>query len=376
MSTETATRTVPFFNYRKAFSDRLDEFTQVFQDVVGRGAFIAQKDLAEFEQNLANYLGVKHAVGVGNATDGLVLCLRAAGIQAGDEVLFPTHTMVASPGSVAAIGAIPVPVDIDETGLMDPALLEASITERTRAIMPVQLNGSVCDMDRIMSVAEKHHLLVIEDAAQALGAKYKGKAAGTFGIASSISFYPAKILGCMGDGGAVITDNDDVAKKVRLLRDHGRDEDGEVVCWGLNSRLDNLQAAFLDLQFRDYDDTIVSRRRAIARIYHEELRGVEQVHLPLHPDNQETIFHAYQNFEIEADSRDELRNYLKEQGIGTLIQWGGKAVHQFKALGYGDLKLARAEAFFERCIMLPMNITLSDEDARYVAVTVRKFYNG
>jgi dTDP-4-amino-4,6-dideoxygalactose transaminase len=372
MTATTPARAVPFFNYQGAFSARLDEYMDVIRDVVRRGAFIQQRDLAEFEGRLASYLGVEYVYGVGNATDGLLMACRAAGIGRGDEVIFPSHTMVASPASAAQAGATPVPVDIGPDRLIDPVAIEAAITPRTRAIMPVHLNGRTCAMDPIVALAERHGLLIIEDAAQALGSTYKGRHAGTFGAAAAFSFYPAKILGCFGDGGAVVIRDEAVARGVRLLRDHGRNEAGEVEMWGLNSRLDNMQAAILDLQFRDYDQ-IIARRRAIASAYDERLRELGELRLPAPPDSEPDHFDVFQNYEIEADRRDALREFLKQAGIGTLLQWGGKAVHQFEGLGL-RVSLPVTEEFFRRCIMLPMNMMISDDDVDYICGKIREFY--
>lgn len=369
----TATRRdVPFFNYRGAFASLGEPLWDTMRDVVGRGAFIMQKDLVEFEEAIAAFLGVKHVFGVGNATDGLILCWRAAGLQPGDEVLFPSHTMVASPASVHFAGGVPVPVDIGPDHLLDPSKLEAAITPRTKFIMPVHVNGRTCDMDAISAVAQRYNLGIIEDAAQALGSRFNGKPAGTFGIAASFSLYPAKVLGCLGDGGLVVTDDDAVADQLHQLRDHGRDRAGEVAGWGLNSRLDNLQAAILHLQFKDYS-TIMAHRRAIASTYQQMLGDVPELALPPAPDSDARHFDIYQNYELEADRRDELKVHLKEHGIGTLVQWGGKAVHQFPALGF-SASLPVTERFFTRCLMLPMNMMVSQDDAAYVAQTIRGFY--
>ena len=239
--------------------------------------------------------------------------------------------------------------------------------------MPVQLNGRTCNMDEICAIADEYKLTIVEDSAQGLGSKFKGKCAGTFGAAGVFSFYPAKILGCPGDGGAVITNDDHLAETVKLYRDHGRNHDGEVVLWGTNSRLDNLQAAFLDIQFRDYDH-IVSRRREIAALYQKELCDVAQLMLPPAPTEGSDHFDAFQNYEIQAERRDELKTALREAGIGTLIQWGGKAVHQFEALGMNHFSLPKTDAFFKKCIMLPMNMTLDDEDVLYVCNSIKSFY--
>lgn len=365
-------REIPFFNYKGAFSEREPEYLAILSDIIRRGAFIQQRDLVDFEAHLAEYVGVRHAIGVGNATDGLIMVCRAAGIGPGDEVIFPSHTMVASAASVAHCGGIPVPVDIGPDHLIDPDAVRAAITPRTKAILPVHLNGRTCDMDAIRAIADAHGLVIIEDAAQALGSTFKGQHAGTFGVGAAISFYPAKILGCFGDGGAVITNDDEVARKLRLLRDHGRNDEGEVEMWGLNSRLDNFQAAVLDLQFRTYGDIIEHRRKVAAR-YEAELSPLAQLALPPGPADGGDHFDVFQNYEIEADDRDALREYLRENGVGTLIQWGGKPVHQFRGLGY-DMSLPRTDSFFRRCLMLPMNMMVTEEDAGYVADWIRKFY--
>ena len=372
MASAIAQTTIPFFNYRGAFSAREEEFIEIIRDVLRRGAFIQQRDLAEFEDALARYLGVSHALGVGNATDGLIFCYRAAGIGPGDEVIFTSHTMVASAAAVAHFGGKPVPVDCGADHLIDPMAIEPAITERTRAIMPVQLNGRTCDMDEIERIAAKHNLIIIEDAAQALGSKFKGRFAGTFGVAAAFSFYPAKILGCFGDGGAVVTNDPEIARKMTLLRDHGRNEHGEVEMWGFNSRLDNMQAAILHAQFHDYDE-IISRRRSIARLYESLLSDLSELVLPPGPDAVGDHFDVFQNYEIEADRRDDLRSYLSEKGIGTILQWGGTPVHGFKKLGF-DVSLPATERFFERCLMLPMNMMVTDDEVRYIAATIRDFY--
>lgn len=372
MTTAFAQTTIPFFNYRGAFAAREDEFIEIIRDVMRRGAFIQQRDLAEFEDALARFLGVSHAFGVANATDGLVMSLRAAGIRPGDEVIFPSHTMVATAAAVAHVGGIPVAVEIGADHLIDPASIDAAVTDKTSAIMPVQLNGRTCDMDAIERIAREHNLLIVEDAAQALGSKFKGRYAGTFGIAAAISFYPAKILGCFGDGGAVVTNDAEVARKIALLRDHGRNEQGDVEMWGFNSRLDNMQAAILHAQFRDYDE-IVTRRRSIARLYESLLSDVTDVGLPPGPDANQDHFDVFQNYEIEASRRDDLRKHLADKGVGTIIQWGGTPVHAFKKLGF-DVSLPVTERFFERCLMLPLNMMVTDDEVTYIATAVREFY--
>lgn len=373
MTSAPPVRTVPFFNYQKAFAADEDQYVAIFRDVMRRGAFIMQKDLEQFEARLASYLGVKYAFGLANCTDALIIALRAAGVGPGDEVIFPSHTMVASPSAAFFVGATPVAVDCGPDHLIDPTSIERAITKKTKAIMPVQLNGRTADMNAITAIAKQHDLIIVEDSAQGLGSKFKGKFAGTFGVAGTFSFYPAKILGCFGDGGALVTDDDEVARLTKLYRDHGRNaETGEVEQWGLNSRLDNLQAAILDFQLKDYQ-AIIDRRRIIASLYQQELGDVKQLTLPPAPGSDPDHYDTFQNYEIEVDRRDELKAFLKDRGIGTLIQWGGRAVHQFRALGF-KVSLPNTERIFQRCLMIPMNLTVSDDDAHYVASAIREFY--
>lgn len=367
-----AARSVPYFNYQRAFSEREDELMEVIRDVLRRGAFIMQKDLADFEAHLASYIGVKHVIGVANATDGLHMAWRAAGLRLGDEVIVCSHTMAATAAAVHFAGGVPVPVEVGPDRCIDPASVRKAITNKTKAICPTQLNGRTTNMDALQAIADEHRLFILEDSAQALGSEYRGRKAGTFGVAGVFSFYPAKILGCPGDGGAVVTNDDTIAEKLRLLRDHGRDVHGEVVEWGLNSRLDNIFAAILDWQFRDYP-RIIARRRAIAALYTEGLGNLNELGLPPAPDSDPNHFDVYQNYEIEADRRDELKEHLKAAGIGTLIQWGGKALHHFAAHKM-TATLPATDRFFSRCIMLPLNTMISNEDVAYVISTVRRFY--
>lgn len=372
MAHATALRSVPFFDYPHVFTSEEPELVAIFQDVGRRGAFIKQADLARFEQALGRFLGARYTLGVGNATDGLHVAVRAAELRTGDEVIFSSHTMLATAAAIHFSGATPVPVECGPDHLISARAVEAAITPCTRAIMPTQLNGRTCDMGALGAIAHRHGLLIIEDAAQALGSKFRGRSAGTFGLASAISFYPAKVLGCLGDGGAIITNDAGVYGRARQLCDFGRNEAGEVVQWGLNSRLDNLQAAILHYRLKKYD-RVIARRREIARLYAERLADVAEVVLPPAPDSDPDHFDIYQNYEIEAERRDELMKYLKAQGIGTLVQWGGQAVHRAKALGFAQ-QLPYTDWLFTRLLMLPMNMSLANDDVEYVCDNIQNFY--
>jgi len=230
----------------------------------------------------------------------------------------------------------------------------------------------VCNMDEILAIAEKHKLFVVEDAAQALGATYKGQHAGTFGLASDISFFPAKVLGCLGDAGGVLVNDEELYHQIYQIHDHGRDVDGEVKRWGRNSRLDNIQAAILSHKLKSYHQ-VVARRREVAQMYQDRLGDLPELQLPPAPDSDADHFDVFQNYELQADNRDQLKTHLSEQNIGTLIQWGGKAIHQFEQLGFNQV-LPETERFFKRCIMLPMNIFINDDDVDYICEKVRDFF--
>jgi dTDP-4-amino-4,6-dideoxygalactose transaminase len=364
---------VPFFRYQHLFAQQREDILTAVKAVMDRGAFILQSDLVEFEAALAAYTGAKYAVGVANGTDGLIIALRAAGIGPRDEVIVPSHTYVASAASIHFAGATPVLVECGADHMIDPDAALAAVTSRTAAIMPVQLNGRTCDMDALQRIADRHGLLIVEDAAQALGSKFKNRNAGTFGTAAEFSFYPAKILGCFGDGGGVTTNDPAIARKISLLRDHGRDETGLVVTWGLNSRLDNLQAAILNVKFQQLDSEI-ERRREIARMYRDGLGGIDDIVLPPGPDDDTDHFDVYQNYEIESGRRDDLRTYLEREGIRTIIQWAGKPVHQFEGLDLPAVNLPFTDRLFTRCFLLPMNTSLTNEEVEYICDRVRKFY--
>jgi dTDP-4-amino-4,6-dideoxygalactose transaminase len=363
---------VPFFEYPRLWSDDSENLLSIIDNVSSTGGFILQKAVSDFESELANYTGVNHVVGVGNATDGMEIYFEAIGIQPGDEIIISSHTMLATASAIIVCGGTPVPVDIGDDNLICPKAIENAITPNTVGIMPTQLNGRTCNMDEIIAISKKHGLFIVEDAAQALGSKYKGQHAGTFGLASDISFFPAKVLGCFGDAGAVLVNDNELYHKIYQIHDHGRDVDGEVKRWGRNSRLDNLQAAILSHKLKSYNN-VIKRRQEIAQMYQNRLGELRELQLPPSPNNNPDHFDVYQNYELQADKRDELKLYLGENGIGTLIQWGGTAVHQFKQLGFNQV-LPKTEKFFERCIMLPMNIFISNEDIEYICEKVKEFY--
>ena len=350
-----------------------EALSEIVLGVLRRGAYIMQRELEEFECMLAQYLGVRHAIGVADGTMAIHFGLRAAGIGSGDEVILPAHTFVATAAAVVHTGAKPVLADCGADHVMNSETLSAVLSSRTRAVIPVQLNGRTADMDSISNVANANNCIIVEDSCQALGSKFKERYAGTFGLSGAFSFYPSKTLGCFGDGGAVVTNDDRTAQIVRELRDHGRGTDGLIHRFGYNARLDNIHAAVLKYRLQNYDEAI-TRRRAIARLYESRLKGISTIALPPGPDDGFDHFDIFQNYEIEADQRDALREHLAGAGIGTLLQWGGRCLHQFPELGCPAV-VPYTEKMVSRFLMLPLNLAVADDDINYICDRVIEFYN-
>src|SRR5438093_6577444 len=365
---------VRFVDYPAQFKKMESEIIGTIRTVLSQGDLMLRQQLRDFESHLAAFAGTRYAVGTSNCTDALHLTLRAAGIRSGDEVITVSHTFVATAAAIHHTGATPVLIDIGDDHNMDGHCIESAITPRTKAIVPVHLNGRLCDMEKVMAIAARRRLLVIEDSAQALGASQNGRKGGAWGLAGCFSFYPAKTLGAFGDAGAMTTNDPDLFAKVRALRDHGRQADGDLAGWSFNCRLDNLHAAVLDLKLRALPEWI-DRRRSLARIYQEELGRVGQVTLPPNPSDGE-FFDIFQNYEIEAQNRDTLVARLKDSGVEIMLPWGGRAIHQFKALGLTDQasRVPQTEAMFRRVLLLPVHSELADEQVRHVCRVIREFY--
>lgn len=368
MKSDTNAAAVPYYDYGALARNRGSEVMAAIGDVLDRGAFILQSDVDAFERELAAYLGVGEVVGVGNCTDGLELVLRAIGVGPGDEVILPAHTFVATAGAVCATGAIPRFAEVGSAHDLDPTELDRLATPRTKAVIPVSLNGRCADLDVIVEKAQARGWLVVEDAAQAVGARLHGRPAGTFGVAGAFSFYPAKTLGALGDAGAIVTTDPALAQTLKTARDHGRSHDGHVHAWGRNSRLDNLQAAALLVQLRYYDGD-VARRREIAQTYIRELGSVDSIVLPELDSGGR--FDVCQNFEVEVTDRDGLKQRLAELGIGTALPWGGLAITDLEALRIED-RTPITSALMDRLLLLPLHQYLSDEDVGEVVTAIRR----
>lgn len=365
---------VPFVNYPEHYRRIWDEVMDAVKDSLSKGDLILRDQLNQFEENAASFIGAKCAIGVNSGTDALLLSLKAAGIGLGDEVITVAHTFVATIAVIVQCGAKPILVDIGDDMNMDMDQVEKAITPRTKAIIPVHLNGRMCDMGRLMEIANKYNLLVIEDAAQALGATHDAKGAGSFGLTGCFSFYPAKILGCAGDGGLISTTDEEIAEKIRLLRDHGyQRSSGKILCYGYNSRLDNIQAAILDVKLK-YLPQWIERRRKLASLYHEGLSDLNELKLPPEPRTNDRFFDVYQNYVIMTAKRDRLVAYLRESGIEILISWP-KPTHYHESLGLRHFSLPKTEQISKEVLSLPMYPEMSEASVTYVVDSVRNFYN-
>ncbi|MFC1775860.1 DegT/DnrJ/EryC1/StrS family aminotransferase [Pseudomonadota bacterium] len=309
---------VPFLDLKSAYLELKEDLDVAYHCVMNSGWFVLGKEVEAFESEYAAYCEAKHCIGVSNGLDALRLILEAYGIGAGDEVIVPSNTFIATWLAVSQVGATPIPVEPDiKTYNIDPSLISAAVSKRTKAIIPVHLYGQPADMDPINKIAAENNLVVIEDAAQAHGARYKGQKTGSLGHAAAFSFYPGKNLGALGDGGAVTTNDDEIAERVRTLSNYGAREKYHHEMKGSNARLDELQAAFLRVKLSKLD-CWTERRKEIARFYLDNLNDVAQVILPFVPEFANPVWHL---FAVRHAKRDELQSHLEKNGVGTLIHY-------------------------------------------------------
>jgi dTDP-4-amino-4,6-dideoxygalactose transaminase len=364
---------IPLVDLQAAYSRLQPEIDAAVGRVMAGGWYILGPEVEAFETEFAAYLGVDHAVGVASGTDAVLLALRACSVGPGDEVITVSHTAVATVAAIELCGAAPRLVDIDLASFtMAPAALAAAVTPRTRAVIPVHLYGQPADMDAILAIAREHNLIVIEDCAQAHGARYRGRMVGTMGDAAAFSFYPTKNLGATGDGGAVATNRPDVAERLRLLRQYGWRERYVSDVAGYNSRLDELQAAILRVRLRYLDEENMARRRLAAN-YTVALAGSGVATPPERPGDCD-VYHLYV---IRAELRDALKTYLQGRGIMTAIHYPIPVHLQpaYHRLGYGPGSLPATEEAAQTILSLPMFPDLPDEWASAVAAAVAEFYS-
>jgi len=365
---------IPFLDLKAPYLELQHELDGAYRRVLESGWYILGEEVDAFEREFAAYCGATHCIGVADGLDALVLILRGYGIGAGDEVIVPANTYIASWLAVSYVGARPVPVEPNpRTYNLDPELIGCAITSRTRAIMPVHLYGQPVEMDPIRALGREHGLRIIEDAAQAHGATYNQKRAGALGDAAGFSFYPGKNLGALGDGGAIVTNDDELADRVRVMRNYGSRKKYYNEVKGFNSRLDSIQAAFLQVKLPRLEEWN-SRRRAIARRYLDEMAGIPELELPDVAVGADPVWHV---FVIRHSQRDRLQRYLADLGIGTLIHY---PVPPHLSGAYADQGFIRGsfpitEALAETVLSLPIGPHLAPEAASAVIEALRAFKN-
>ena len=365
---------VPFLDLKAQLTPIREEIRAAIDAVLDATAFAGGPFVEKFEREFAAYCGAKHCVAVGNGTDAIWLALLALGIGEGDEVITAPSTFVATAEAISFAGAEPVFVDIEpDTCNMDPRKLESAITPRTKAVIPVHLFGQPADMDPILEIARKHNLRVIEDSCQAHGALYKGRKAGTMGIAGCFSFYPGKNLGAYGEAGAVVTDDDDLAKKIRVYRDHGQPQKYHHDVIGWNARMDGIQGAVLSVKLRHLDSWTEARRNN-ARLYGRLLAWVDGIRLPAEREYAKHVYHIYA---IRDPKRDALMAFLNERGVATGIHYP-VPVHMTKAyayLGHKPGSFPVAELAASEFVSLPMYPELTDEQIAHVCGCIKEFHS-
>ncbi len=364
---------IPFLSFESVNKDVKPELLASFEQFFDNAWYILGEKVKQFEQEYAVYNQVKHCVGVSNGLDALHLSLKALNIGEDDEVIVPSNTYIATVLAISYVGAKPVLVEPrKDTYNINPDIIEAAITSKTKAIMPVHLYGQCCEMDAIMDIAEKHDLFVIEDNAQSQGSSFNGKLAGSFGHSNGTSFYPGKNLGALGDAGAVTTNDEAVADKIKVLRNYGSQKKyyNEVI--GHNMRLDELQAAVLSVKLKCLTDW-TKQRQQIAGWYNEALKGIGDLVLPAIAPGASHVYHLYI---IRTDKRDELQKHLSENGIGTLIHYPVPPHLQeaYSHLGFkrGDFPIA--EKIADTCLSLPMWPGMKQTEIEQVKETMKRFF--
>ena len=360
---------IPLVDLKANYLSIKNEIDEAIKRVIENSSFIMGKEVEEFDKNFANFINAKYSIGVGNGTLALHLALLTLGIKQGDEVILPVNTFIATSEAVSQCGAKPVFVDVEEdTYNINPSLIEKAITTKTKAVIPVHLYGNPCNMKEILEIAQKNNLKVIEDCAQAHGAEFENKKVGNFGEIATFSMFPAKVLGAFGDAGAVITNNEELANKISLLRDHGRRKKYEHLIEGYNYRIDALQAAILNVKLK-YLNNWIEKRREIANKYSKLLGDV--VITP-----KENGKHCYYMYVVRVKNRDKLQNYLKENNIETGIHYPIPLHLQpaYKHLNYkkGDFPVAEKHA--DEILSIPLYPEMTDEQINYVCEKIKEFY--
>jgi len=363
---------VPFIDPKLHYQNLKAEIDGAIQDCLCNGDLIYRHQLREFEKDLAEFVGVKYAVGLNSGYHALLFALMGIGVGPGDEVITVAHTFVATVSAIIHCGATPILIDVAPDYNIDADRIEAAITPRTKALLPVHLNGRVAAMDQIMSIARRHRISVVEDAAQALGATFNGQMAGSMGAAGCFSFYPFKVLGGFGDGGALTTNDPQVAQMASRLRYNGEDrETGEYHYHGQTALLDNVQAAVLSVKLRHLP-VWLKHRRGVAERYRRGLSEINNLALPHFPETGQ--WDIFQNYVIRTRARDRLREYLREAGVETLVHWP-KPMWEHRGLGLANPGLPETEAICREVISLPMSAETTFEQVDYTTGQIREFFS-
>jgi dTDP-4-amino-4,6-dideoxygalactose transaminase len=366
---------IPFLSFKYMNEEIKAELLPSFEHFIDKGWYVLGDQVKQFEKDYADFCTTKHTVGVANGLDALIIALKSLNIGPGDEVIVPSNTYIASWLAVSYVGATPIPVEprID-TYNINPNLIEAAITSKTKAIMPVHLYGQCCEMEAIMNIALKHHLFVVEDNAQSQGATYNGQITGSFGHINGTSFYPGKNLGAYGDAGAITTNDEQLYHRANVIRNYGSQKKYYNEIKGINSRLDELQAGFLSIKLNHLNKWS-KQRNHIASLYNQMLHGVGDVVTPELANGATSVYHLYV---IRTNKRDELQQYLNTHEVGTLIHYPLPPHLQeaYQELGYqkGDFPLA--ETIADTCLSLPLFPGLTDEQVEQVCNTIKQFYHG
>jgi UDP-2-acetamido-2-deoxy-ribo-hexuluronate aminotransferase len=350
------------------------------QDVIQHAHFINGPAVSRFQADLQEYLGVKHVIPCANGTDALQIAMMALGLKPGDEIITPSFTYIATTEVIALLGLTPVFVEVDpQTFCIDPAAIEAAITPKTKAIVPVHLYGQAANMNAVMDIAQKHNLFVIEDNAQAIGSDYhltngKKVKTGTIGDIGCTSFFPSKNLGCYGDGGALCTNNDELAKKIKMIANHGQQQKYVHEVIGCNSRLDTIQAAILEVKLRQLDNYIDARRE-VAERYDEAFASIPGVRIPFRADDSKHVFHQY-TLILENASRAVLQEALTANDIPSMIYYPIPAHKQqmFAAFGSSNTELPTTDWLTDRVISLPIHTEMDEEQVEFIINTVKSFF--
>lgn len=364
------TFTVPYAALGHEASWVKEEMSRAFDSVIDGGHYVLGPEVASFEREFAAYCQTRYAVGVSNGTSALLLTLKALGLKEGDEVITAPNSFIASASSIALAGGRPVFADIRPDGNIDPQQIEAAITPRTRALMPVHLTGRLARMPEILTIAKRHRLMVLEDSAQAVGAKLDGKAAGSWGDAAGFSLHPLKNLRVFGDGGMVTTQNEEVAERIKISRSHGLVTRERCDGWSLNARLDELQAALASIQLRHLNEW-TEKRRILAFRYNRLLKPYVQV-----PEEGIGEYHVYQTYVVQAERRDQLLTFLRENGVEALIHYATPIHLQpaARSLGYSAGDFPNTMRYVGRILSLPLYPSMTQGQQDHVVELIADFY--